>query len=480
MIFKLENNQFLLGCKEGFPDVDPIQAMISQMGIAFAHETSQLRIRLLDLPHRRTPITEPIQFADIEKCLMQWPQSSEQALRWMKQTGEIQAQAQIFAPSLLETSCDPQIDSESEEKKLPIESLSWAVERRPGANAVLTWSADDLQMSESIPLSPAVDSRRVLTRLEAWLVPYMLRYLDYDGRIVLLQGLVDQVDIDRLEAVSKNMRCQEILVIQENLRECVPSGRSSPVKVGEVSAQAEGLLGKVAAFAKNGGVTLLSLMAPLQRVAQVAEVVAGSPMSTVVWKTDIHSLIKPEGSGGSILAKSINLMLEEEAWLCTFEDVQAETKLRVCSGTYVVAGGTRGLGLQMAQWLQAHGASTVVILGRTKLRPQVVELLAEEWRDRADFLKLSSLMFFVQVDALRPLELPEKLVFKASAGTILQHLLFEQFFSPQILSCYCANLLQSFGRAARNAMSLRKTAWKQLWVRPEPSPLQQTNADKAM
>eukprot|EP00435_Cladocopium_sp_Y103_P015291 s1171_g3.t1 len=360
--------------EDGSPDVDPIQAMISQLGIAFAHETSQLRIRLLDLPHHRTP-TERNHFADAEKCLIHWPQSSEQVLRWMKQPGEVQAQAQIFAPSLVETLYDPQLGSPLEEEKLLIESLSLMVERRPGAKAVLTWSARDLQMSESIPLSPAVDSRRVLRRLENWLVPYMLRYLDYDGRIVLLQGLVDQVDIERLEALSKNMRCEEILVIQKSL--CVPSGRSSSVKVGEVSAQAEGLLDTVAAFAQKGAVTLLSLMAPCQLVARLAAVVAGSPMSTVVWKTDIHSLMKSEGSGGSVLAKSINLMLEEEAWLCTFEDRQAETKLRVRPGTYIVAGGTRGLGLQMAQWLQEHGASTVVILGRKK-----------------------------------PLELPEKLVFK--------------------------------------------------------------------
>ena len=310
------------------PDVNPIQSMISSLGIAFAHETTQLRIRSLDLPR----CIEASQMADIERCLIQWPHSSELVLRWVK-SGAGKVEASLFTPSLEETTWEGAFHSK-----------------------------DDSKLGKTLQsiLNKPMDSQ-VMQRCERWFVPFLIRSLDYEGRVILLQGLVDRVDVERMDALSTKMRCQGVLVIQGGAM----AHSSFNSKVSTVSPTDTDFLQKVEAFAKAGSaVTLVGLAAKQDKrdiFAEVSKVVLAIPMSTIMWKADIESL-KPEG----ILDKSVKLMCQEEAWLRSFEEQQADSSFQVRAGTYVVAGGTRGLGLQMAKWLLEHGASTVVALGRSK------------------------------------------------------------------------------------------------------------------
>ncbi|CAK9001666.1 unnamed protein product [Durusdinium trenchii] len=343
-------------------DVDPIQNMIGHSCLTMAHETNQLAIRWLDMPHVSSMGSSRKECVDaVARCLIQWPRSSSELVLRFEKDG-----AQLFGASLRETpweATSPLICLETAplEHTLDLKpGLSFSVQQQSGVY-VLTWSG-----GETFPLPFDIDPHSVLRRLKDWLVPALLRQFDMEGQLVLLQGIVGDLEINRLDKFCQKMKCTRILLIHNELD-------SSPQSCGKVlMVSPTDILEHVVKFDNDTG--FINLAGSDEVFAQIGSLCSGHV--TNLNSLSLRAICK-------LLPESIRLILQEDLMMRSF-DAQQTTPLPGASvqvrsdGTYVVAGGTRGLGLQLARWLKDHGGKNVVIMGRHRPEDLPDMLLFEE------------------------------------------------------------------------------------------------------
>ena len=283
----------------------------------------------------------------VARCLIQWPRSSSELVLRFEKDG-----AQLFGASLRETpweATSPLICLETAplEHTLDLKpGLSFSVQQQSGVY-VLTWSG-----GETFPLPFDIDPHSVLRRLKDWLVPALLRQFDMEGQLVLLQGIVGDLEINRLDKFCQKMKCTRILLIHNELD-------SSPQSCGKVlMVSPTDILEHVVKFDNDTG--FINLAGSDEVFAQIGSLCSGHV--TNLNSLSLRAICK-------LLPESIRLILQEDLMMRSF-DAQQTTPLPGASvqvrsdGTYVVAGGTRGLGLQLARWLKDHGGKNVVIMGR--------------------------------------------------------------------------------------------------------------------
>ncbi|CAK9114183.1 Phenolphthiocerol synthesis polyketide synthase type I Pks15/1 (Beta-ketoacyl-acyl-carrier-protein synthase I) [Durusdinium trenchii] len=257
--------------------------------------------------------------------------SSELVLRFEKDG------AQLFGASLRETpweATSPLICLETAplEHTLDLKpGLSFSVQQQSGVY-VLTWSG-----GETFPLPFDIDPHSVLRRLKDWLVPALLRQFDMEGQLVLLQGIVGDLEINRLDKFCQKMKCTRILLIHNELD-------SSPQSCGKVlMVSPTDILEHVVKFDNDTG--FINLAGSDEVFAQIGSLCSGHV--TNLNSLSLRAICK-------LLPESIRLILQEDLMMRSF-DAQQTTPLPGASvqvrsdGTYVVAGGTRGLGLQLAR-----------------------------------------------------------------------------------------------------------------------------------